>query len=118
MASGVDVPVNISDKFLQSKEFDLIEPQIQFIFRVWDVPVVQQRRARTVHTVQKTGGAPGAVLGEDVDMPVCVQRQGWFRQCRKPCRCSSSTRGRAAVNMQPKFQQFPARRSELGFRPF
>ena len=30
--------VLFSDKFLQSKEFDLIVPQIQFIFRVWDIP--------------------------------------------------------------------------------
>ena len=68
--------MNISDKFLQSKEFDLIVPQIQFIFRVWDILVVEQRRVRKLHIVQKTGDWPGAVLGEDVDMPVCVQRQG------------------------------------------
>ena len=70
--------MNISDKFLQSKEFDRLVPQIQFFSRVWDIPVVEQRRVRTVHTVQKTGDSPGAVLGEDVDMPVCL----WFRQCR------------------------------------
>ena len=28
----MDVPVLLSDTFLQSKEFDLIAPQIQFIF--------------------------------------------------------------------------------------
>ena len=51
----MDVPVLLSDKFLQSKEFDQNVPQIQFIFRVWDIPVVQQRRLRTVQPVQKTG---------------------------------------------------------------
>ena len=70
----VDVPVLFSDKFLQSKESDLIVPQ--FIFRVRDIPV-QQRRVRTVQPVQKTGDSPGAVLGEDVDAPVVAQRQGY-----------------------------------------
>ena len=51
----MDVPVLLSDKFLQSKEFDQIAPQIQFIFRVWDIPVAQRRRVRTVQPVQKTG---------------------------------------------------------------
>ena len=51
----MDVTVNISDKFLQSKEFDQNAPQIQFIFRLWDTPVVQQSRLRTVQPVQKTG---------------------------------------------------------------
>ena len=35
----MDVPVLLSDKFLQSKEFDQNAPQIQFIFRVWDILV-------------------------------------------------------------------------------
>ena len=39
----VDVPVIFIDKFQQSGKFDLIVPQIQFIFRVWDTPVVQHR---------------------------------------------------------------------------
>ena len=38
-----------------------------------------------------------------------VQSPCWCR------RCSASTRGRAAVNMQPKFQQVSARGSELVF---
>ena len=50
----MDVPVLLSDKFLHSKEPDQNAPQIQFIFRVWDIPVVQQRRLRTVQPVQKT----------------------------------------------------------------
>ena len=36
----MDVPVLLSDKFLQSKEFDQNVPQIQFFFRVWGLPVV------------------------------------------------------------------------------
>ena len=50
----MDVLVLLSDKFLQSKEFDQNAPQIQFIFREWDIPVVQRRRLRTVQPVQKT----------------------------------------------------------------
>ena len=53
----MDVPVLLSDKFLQFKEFDQNAPQIQFIFRVWDIPVVQQRRLRIVQPVQKTGNS-------------------------------------------------------------
>ena len=51
----MDVPVLLSDKFLQSKEFDQNAPQIQFIFRVWDNLIVQRRRVRTVQPVKKTG---------------------------------------------------------------
>ena len=114
----VDVSVLFSDKFLQSKELDLIVPQIQFILRVWDFAVVSQRRVRTVQTVQKTGDSPGAVLGRCRHARCYATTRLWFRQCRKLWRfrsCSSSTRGRAAVNMQPKFQQFSARRSEVQF---
>ena len=64
----MDVPVLFSDKFLQSTEFDQNAPQIQFIFRVWDFPVVQQRRLHTVLPVQKTG-----------DSTVLVQLWGGFR---------------------------------------
>ena len=46
----MDVPVLFSDKFLQSKESDLIVPQIQFISRVWSILVVQRRRVHTVQT--------------------------------------------------------------------
>ena len=71
----MDVPALFSDKFLQSKEFDLVVPQIQFIFRVWDIPVVQRRGARTVQLLQKTGDSTVQVqfLGA-VDKPVVVQR--------------------------------------------
>ena len=58
----VDVPALFSDKFQQSKEFYRFVPQIQFT-RVWDIPVVEQRQIRTVHTVQKTGDSSGAVFG-------------------------------------------------------
>ena len=71
-----EVPVLLSDKFLQSKEFDLIAPQIQFIFRVWDIPVVQRRRVRTVQPVQKTGDSTVPVqFLRAVNKPVVVQRQ-------------------------------------------
>ena len=67
----VDVPVNISDKFLQSKEFDLLVPQIPFISRVWDIPVLPQSVVRTVQTVQKVGDCT-AQFFDLLDMPVVV----------------------------------------------
>ena len=74
-----------SDKFLQCKEFDQNVPQMQFIFRVWDVPVVQGRRARTVQPVLKTGDSTVLVqFWEAVDMPVVVQRQApGCSQCKQ-----------------------------------
>ena len=74
--SVMDVPVLFSDKFLQSKEFDQIVPQIQFIFRVWDIPVVQWRRVHTVQPVLKTGDSTVLVqFWGAVDMLVVVQRK-------------------------------------------
>ena len=71
----MDVPALFSDKFLQSKEFDLIVPQLQFIFRVC-IPVVQRRRVRTTQPVQKTGDSTVLVqFWRAVDKPVVVQRQ-------------------------------------------
>ena len=60
-----DVPVTISDKFQQSKRFELKVPRIQFILRVCELPVVQLRRVPTVQTVQKRQRfrGSGAVLG-------------------------------------------------------
>ena len=39
---GVDVPVNMLYKFLQLSEF--LVPPVQFFDRVWDIPVMLQRR--------------------------------------------------------------------------
>ena len=44
------VPVIFSDKFQQSMLYVLMLPLIQFIFRVSDFPVVQQRQVPTVQT--------------------------------------------------------------------
>ena len=73
----VDVPALLSDKFLQSKEFGLKAPQFQFIFRVWDIPVVQRKRLRTVQSVQKIGDSTVLVQFWEgaVVMPVVLQRQ-------------------------------------------
>ena len=50
---------------IEFKVFHLKVPQIQFILRVRELPVVQQRRVPTVQTVQKTQRfhGPGAVRG-------------------------------------------------------
>ena len=79
----MDVPVLFSDKFLQSKEFELIVPQIQFIFRVWGHSSCM-RRARTVQPVQRAGDPTVMVqLCRAVDMPVVVQREApGCTQCR------------------------------------
>ena len=81
----MDVPVLFSDKFLQSTEFDLVAPQIQFISRVRDIPVVQRRRVRTVQPVQKTGDSTELVqFWGAVDISVVVQRQApGCSQCRR-----------------------------------
>ena len=47
----MDVPVIIQLKFLQSYEYAEV-PQIPFLDRVLQHPVVLQRRVRTVQTVQ------------------------------------------------------------------
>ena len=90
------VPVTISDKFQQSKKFELKVPQIHFILRVCELRVVQPRRVPTVQTVQKTQRfhGPGAVLGV-VDVPVVAQRQlpwstslrSWFGGGRRLKKC-------------------------------
>ena len=84
----VDVPVLFSDKFLQSKEVDLIVPQIQLIFKVWDIPVVEQRRVTHSANCAEDWKFARCSSWEGVDMAVGVQTTGsWFRQCGKPCWC-------------------------------
>ena len=60
---AVDVPVIMLHKFLQSV------PQIQFIDRVLDIPVMPLRQVRTVPNCAEVG----RVLGKVVDAPVVVQ---------------------------------------------
>ena len=77
----VDVPVLFSDKFLQFFEFFV--PQVQFLDRTVDIPVVQQRQVPTVFftfLVHFLGKVVVPVLRNDRDM---------VRQCRIPCWCRS-----------------------------
>ena len=69
--------MNISDEFLQSKEFDGLVPQIQFISRVWDIPVVEQRRVRTVPNCAEDRRFARCSSWEDVDALVVVQKQSY-----------------------------------------
>ena len=72
----MDVSVNMQRKFQQSLPINGEVPQILFIARVLDIPVMPLRRARTVQTVQKTPDSTGAVLGKGVDAPVVFSTTG------------------------------------------
>ena len=62
------------DKAVPQNEVEV--PQIRFIDRVVDIPVVQQRQVPMVQTIHKTVEIPQAqFLDKVVDMPVVVQRQ-------------------------------------------
>ena len=50
-------------KFQQFKPIVLEVPQILFIVRVLDIPVMLLRQVRTVQTVQLVSDSTGAVLG-------------------------------------------------------
>ena len=59
-------------------------PQIPFLDRVLQIPVVLQRRVRAVLTVQKKWRCQSAVLGQVVHVPVVMLRQLLgVGQCRK-----------------------------------
>ena len=75
---------------LQSKEFDLIVHQIQFIFGVRDILVVnrdeyaQCKLCRRLEIPRHWCSSGQVQFLEDVDMPVGVQTTGlWFRQVQK-----------------------------------
>ena len=70
----MDVSVNMQRKFEQSMPIDIEVPQILFIARVLDIPVMPLRRARAVQTVQKMR-IPQRSSWEAVDTPVVFQRQ-------------------------------------------
>ena len=72
-----DVLVIVQFEFQQSKGLELKVSQIQFILRVCELLVVQQRRVPTVQTLQKRRDSTVQLqfLGEVVDAPV-VQRPG------------------------------------------
>ena len=63
--------------FQQFYEFDILKvPQIEFIDRVLDIPVVTQEWVLTVQTVQRNVKIPQVqCLGKVADVPVVVQRQ-------------------------------------------
>ena len=59
----VDVPVIFNDKFLQSKEFDLVVPQIQFIVRVPDILPVLQRCTHSAYCAETVAGTAACSQG-------------------------------------------------------
>ena len=66
----MDVPVLLSDKFLQSKEFDQNAPQIQFIFECGTFLLC----SGTVQPVQKAGDSMVLVqiLGLSICLSICL----------------------------------------------
>ena len=66
----------------------------------------------TLQTVQKTGDSPGAVLGEDVDMPVVAQRQGSGQTVQKTVvmpQMQFIDKGSSRCEHASKFQQVSTR---------
>ena len=60
-----DVPVLLQYQFQQSKVYvNMKVSQIQFVDRVLDIPVMQQRQVRTVPTSAETRHSTDAVLGQ------------------------------------------------------
>ena len=77
----VHVPVLFSDKFLQSKEFHRLVPQIQFISRVWDFLLWSRDEYARCQTVQKI--SPGAVLGRMSTRPLLCNDRVTVRTVQK-----------------------------------
>ena len=85
----VAVHALFSDKFQQSKEFYRFVPQIQFISRVWDIPVVEQRQVRTVLNFAEDGRFVRCSFWSMLTRPLLCNDRDMVRQCRKPCWCRS-----------------------------
>ena len=66
----VDVSVNMQRKFQQFMPIDKEVPQILFIARVLDIPVIPLRQALTVQTVQKTPDSTAQFLGRLLTRPL------------------------------------------------
>ena len=68
--ANVDVSVNMQRKFQQFMPIDKEVPQILFIARVLDIPVVPLRQALTVQTVQKTPDSTAQFLRRLLTRPL------------------------------------------------
>ena len=82
-----DVPVIMQPEFQQSFLFVFLEmPQIQFMIKVPDIPVVCSDGYAQCKTVQNTGDSTVYFLGVVVNAPVVVQRQvpGMVQTVLKP----------------------------------
>ena len=66
----VDVSVNMQRKFQQFMPIDKEVPQILFIARVLDIPVIPLRQALTVQTVQKMPDSTAQFLGRLLTRPL------------------------------------------------
>ena len=112
-APVMDVPVIIQLKFLQSYE-NVEVPQIPFLDRVLQLPVVLQRHVRAVQTLQKleippcssstnvlrahccalTGAGDGPDSAENRGVSACVLGQGCLAPCCKTGGCPDSAENR------------------------
>ena len=75
----MDVPIIMQLESQQS----FFETQIQFLDRMSDIPVVTQRQALTVQTVQKTRDSTVQRVAADV-LVNCSSSSSPFQLCRKP----------------------------------
>ena len=72
---------------LFSKEFYRLVPQIQFISRVWDIAVVEQRRVRTVPYYAEDRRFVRCSSWWKLTRPLLRNDRDMVRQCSKPWRC-------------------------------
>ena len=86
----VDVPALFSDKFQQSKEFYRFVLQMEFISRMWDIPVVEERQRRDIRQVQ---------FLVDVDAPRCCATTGIWSDSAE-CRAGAAVARRSTASLR------------------
>ena len=86
----VDAPVIMQLKFQQSFVVSVDVPQIPFIDRVVDIPVASQRQVCTALICRRPLRFHSCSSWTSLSCP-SVQRQVWYRQCRKLWNCRDHT---------------------------
>ena len=117
----VDVPVIMQRKFQQVMPIDIEVPQILFIARVLDIPVMPLRRVRTVQTADSTA----QLLGNQLTRPLFFndRSRAWFSRSAiavlpgwsMSLFCSSSTRCGRPRDLAATSSRSSRRQSEVAF---